>query len=79
MRVRVKVFAGLGRYLRGQPSGSPFDVELPGEATLQALLRALNLPPDEVRVVFVNGRAQPLDHPLHEGDEIGIFPPIGGG
>jgi molybdopterin converting factor small subunit len=39
----------------------------------------LGLPDDVVRVVFVNGRARPRDWALSDGDELGIFPPIGGG
>lgn len=79
MRVQVKLFAGLGRYLKGQASGAPVEVDLPAGATLEALIRQLGLPPDEVRVIFVNGRAQPLTYELHDQDEIGIFPPVGGG
>ncbi|MBC7259114.1 MAG: MoaD/ThiS family protein [Chloroflexi bacterium] len=79
MRVHVKLFAGLSRYLAGRPSGNPVDVELPDGATLETLIRELGLPPDEVRVIFVNGRAQPLNFALNNDDEVGIFPPIGGG
>jgi molybdopterin converting factor small subunit len=43
------------------------------------LYRAMNLPAGEVRQAFVNGLVQPQDYPLNPGDEIGIFPPIGGG
>jgi len=39
----------------------------------------LNLPREEVKVAFVNGRTRPLDWPLQPEDEVGIFPPIGGG
>lgn len=79
MRVHVKLFAGLNRYVTNKPSGIPFDAELPEGATVEALIRQLGLPADEVRVVFVNGRAQPLNVALKDGDEVGIFPPIGGG
>ncbi len=79
MRIHIKLFAGLNRYVAHKPSGIPFDAELPDEATVEALIRHLGLPADEVRVVFVNGRAQPLNFALKDGDEVGIFPPIGGG
>ncbi len=79
MRVHVRLFAGLNRYVTNKQSGIPFDAELPDGATIEALIRHLGLPPDEVRVAFVNGRAQPLDFALKDGDEVGIFPPIGGG
>jgi molybdopterin converting factor small subunit len=87
MKVRVKLFATLaGRapesVRRATPdwrAGRAFDWELPAGSTLHDLVDALALPHAEVKQVFVNGRARPLDHSLAEGDEIGIFPPIGGG
>lgn len=79
MRVRVKVFATLRQYVPGHKLGSPDDVELPAGATLADLVRQLNLPQAEVKVVFVNARAQPLSYVLQPDDEVGIFPPIGGG
>lgn len=79
MRIHVRLFAGLNRYATNRPSGIPFDTELPEGSNVEALIRHLGLPADEVKVVFVNGRAQPLDLALKDGDEVGIFPPIGGG
>ena len=79
MRVRVKLFATLRQYLPGHILGSPVEIELPAGATLADLVGQLNLPQTEVKVVFVNARAQPLSYVLKPDDEIGIFPPIGGG
>jgi len=79
MRVRAKIFATLRQYMPEQPAGAPFEVELPPGATLADLVRQLHLPPQEVKVIFVNARAQPLSYSLNPDDEVGIFPPIGGG
>lgn len=79
MRVHVKVFATLSHYLPDVMAGTPFEAEVPDGATLEDLMRQLNLPREEVKVIFVNGRAQPLSYALKPGDEVGIFPPIGGG
>lgn len=79
MLVRVKLFATLGSHMADVPPGTPVSVELPDEATVRDLIDALGLPPAEVRMVFVNGRARPEHHVLEHGDEIGIFPPVGGG
>ncbi len=79
MLVQVKLFATLGRHLADAPPGTPFNTELRDGATVRDLVDALGLPPAEVRVVFVNGRARPMDHVLEHGDEVGIFPPVGGG
>lgn len=79
MRVRVRLFAGLGRYLPDAPLGVHTSLDLPGDATVADLLDALQVPPAEARVVFVNGRARPLDWRLQPDDELGVFPLIGGG
>lgn len=79
MHVQVKLFASLRRFADNVAPGVPFDVELPAGATLTDLCQTLHLPTDEVKLTFVNGQAQPEDWPLQSGDEIGIFPPVGGG
>ncbi len=76
--VQVKLFASLRRLFPQLEIGQPLTVELPAPATLDRLLRRLNLP--ETKIIFVNGIAQTDDqHPLHQGDEIAVFPLVGGG
>ena len=88
MKVQVKLFAtfiqSLAESVRTQHpegihAGRPFDQEMPEGSTLADLAVALCLPEDEIKVIFVNGRAQKLEYRLQPGDMIGIFPPIGGG
>ena len=79
MRVRVKLFAFLGRYASDAPPGTPFDLELPAGTTVDALIEQLKLPRDEVKVIFVNGRSRSPEWLLVDGDDLGIFPPIAGG
>jgi molybdopterin converting factor small subunit len=43
------------------------------------LIRHLDLPDDQVKIVFVNAHFREADHVLADGDELGIFPPVGGG
>lgn len=79
MQIRVKLFATLSRYRPNLMAGTPFEVDLPDGTTLEDLVKELNLPQEEVKVVFVNARAQPLSYVLNSADEVGVFPPIGGG
>jgi molybdopterin synthase sulfur carrier subunit len=79
MRVRVKLFATLRRYAEKEKAGVPFEVELAEAATLQELLIQLKIPVEEAKITFVNGVIQELDYVIKTGDEVGIFPPIGGG
>ena len=79
MFVTVKLYATLRRFARDQRAGTPFKVDLPDEATLLDLMDQLKIPPDETRITFVNGIIQQVDFQLKDGDEVGMFPPIGGG
>jgi molybdopterin synthase sulfur carrier subunit len=79
MRVHLKLFATLGRLVPGTTPGTLFDVELPAGATLSTLVGHLNLPVDQVKVAFVNGRSRPVSWVLKPDDEVGMFPPVGGG
>ena len=79
MRVRVKLFAALGRYFSNATPGTPFDIEIADGATLANLVDRLKLPRQEVKVFFVNGRARSIDWPLEAGDDVGIFPLVAGG
>ena len=79
MRVHVKLFATLRHFAPSAAIGLPFEVDLADGATVADLIHHLNLPAEEVKIVYVNARARPEDWLLASGDEIGIFPPIGGG
>jgi molybdopterin converting factor small subunit len=80
MRVKVKLFATLTRFApNGQSAGIAFEMEVAGEATLADVADMLRLPPEEIKIAYVNARAQSLDWKLEDGDEIGYFPPVGGG
>ena len=79
MKVTVKLYATLSRYWQGQRAGTPYEMELPEEATLEKLIEQLKIPLEETRITFVNGIIQEPDCRLKDGDEVGIFPPVGGG
>ena len=78
--MRVKLFASLMEYapVEGLP-GTPFLVEIPADATIGDLIDQLKLPRDMVKIAFVNGIIQNPDWKIQPADDIGIFPPIGGG
>jgi len=79
MLIQVKLFATLRRYAGNTSPGQPIPVELPAGATLQDLVELLGIPLQETKIAYVNAKAQELDWVLQPGDEVGIFPPIGGG
>ncbi|HID89186.1 MAG TPA: MoaD/ThiS family protein [Anaerolineae bacterium] len=77
--VRVKLFATLRRYFPELGVGEVMEVQLPEGATVGDLVRHLRIPAEHVKVVFVNGIVRDETHPLADGDEVGVFPPVGGG
>jgi molybdopterin converting factor small subunit len=88
MTVNVKLFATLAQKLahafpdqspEGLKAGIPIALEIPEGSRVSDLLSQLPMKKEWVLLVFVNGRARKLDHQLADGDDIGIFPPIGGG
>ena len=88
MNIQVKLFATLAQSLSGPVlarypeavrAAHPFGLEMPEGSRLADLVAHLALPDAEIKVIFVNGRAQALDYRLQAGDTVGIFPPVGGG
>jgi molybdopterin synthase sulfur carrier subunit len=79
MLVHVKLFATLGMFAPHGISAKPFPLEVEPGSTLQDLVGRLKIPDEEVKICFVNGRIMELSYCFQEGDEVGIFPPIGGG
>lgn len=79
MQISVKLFASLSRFAPHQRAAVPFEVECPAGETLAELVERLGIPAEEAKVAFVNGIVQPPEYCLHPGDQVGIFPPIGGG
>jgi molybdopterin converting factor small subunit len=79
MIVHVKLFATLRRQYPDVGIGEPMPVELPDGATVEQLIECLRLPAEQVKIVFVNNIVQQEQYTLNDGDELGIFPPVGGG
>lgn len=45
----------------------------------RTIVLGLGLTVEEIGVVMVNGRHATLDHVLHDGDTLSLFPLVGGG
>ncbi|MBZ4685710.1 MAG: thiamine S protein [Desulfomicrobiaceae bacterium] len=74
MRIAIKCFATLARFA---PSAGV--VELPEGARVLDLLAALGIPESEVKLVFRNNRHTAVETVLADGDEVRLFPAVGGG
>lgn len=73
--IRLHLFASLKSR---QPSSGP-TVAIETGMRMKDLLAQLNIPQDEIKLVFVNGLKADLETRLHGGERVGIFPAIGGG
>lgn len=78
MNVQVRLYGLLRRYVSSD-AGAPLTLELPEGATLADVVARLNLPEGLVHAASCNGIACELDQPLHNGDQISLFPPAAGG
>jgi sulfur carrier protein ThiS len=83
MKITLKLYASLGRFLPAGAQRNKVDVDLAEGATIQAVLDRYNLPPQLCHLVLVNGLFQPpeirAERALNEGDELAVWPPIAGG
>jgi molybdopterin converting factor small subunit len=79
MIVKARLFANLRDYVPEAKLGATLEVELNGNHLVKDLVDYFQLPPDQVKLVYVNGIYREMDFQLQESDEVGIFPPIGGG
>lgn len=75
--ISVKLFAGLER--RSGAGGPDVVVPAANVPTVAALLERLGLPGGAAGLILVNGRHARLDSALRPGDEVALFPPLGGG
>lgn len=44
-----------------------------------SILNHLDIPESEVAILLVNGLHSKAETPVHDGDVIALFPPVGGG
>ena len=79
MKVEVRVFATLRKYVPELKLGEPKIIDLPEGMTIRELRDWLELPPEEVRIIMRNGRHTGLDELIADGDRIAYIPAVGGG
>ncbi|MGD8366506.1 MAG: MoaD/ThiS family protein [Desulfobacterales bacterium] len=73
--IRIKLFATLAPKLPADADRYPI-----GEQTSVAdVLADLQIPENQAKLIFVNGRKTAKDVRLEDGDRLGVFPPVGGG
>lgn len=73
----VRLFAGLES--RGNGRQDVYKLVLADTPTIAVVLERLGLDPGATGLVLVNGLHASTDQRLWAGDEVSLFPPLGGG
>lgn len=84
MKVRVKLYARLDRYLpKKRVERDEADLEVPNGTTVADVFQRLSMPPEICHLVLVNGHfCAPGDREtraLENGDHLAVWPPVAGG
>jgi molybdopterin converting factor small subunit len=74
MQVTIKLFA----HFRNNRFNKEVQTIAPG-VTVGAIVNELAIAEEEVGVILINGRHGSLDQSLAEGDNLSLFPLVGGG
>ncbi|MHA2227129.1 MAG: MoaD/ThiS family protein [Candidatus Hodarchaeales archaeon] len=79
MRVNVQLFASLRKYhIPHINTKKKFLIQLVEGSEITHLLKRLEIPEDQAKVIMLNGKLVEKNVKIHEEDEILIFPPVGG-
>src|SRR5215467_489291 len=79
MKVEVRLFALLERYLPAGARGDAIILDLPAGTTVGHVVASLKIPTELLCVTVVHGHAVPPEHILVAGDVLAMFPPLAGG
>ncbi len=79
IQLEVRLFANLRDYHPEIGRGDSLHIKLDDHARMSDLIAQLKVPRKEISMMMVNGKHVKEDHPLKDGDRVGIFPLIGGG
>lgn len=73
--VEVRGFGELKKLFDERNWPFPLALDLKDETTARELAERLDIPSQKIEIVFVNGCAQCLDHPVRPGDRVAFVPP----
>jgi molybdopterin converting factor small subunit len=79
MKIEIRLFASLARYLPDKSDGRSLIVEVDDETTVKDILERMRVPLGEVKLIFINGIRSEMESSLKDGDRLGVFPPVAGG
>jgi len=75
----VMLAASLRKYVTDYNPATGQMVEIAPGTTVRGLADLLGIPPEEVKLIMVNGRSGEWDTSLEGDERVALFPPVGGG
>lgn len=83
MRIRLKLYASLGRYLPEGAVDNAIEIDVPDDTSPNAIVERYHVPRELTHLVLVNGVFAPRnkrdDPVLRDGDTLAVWPPVAGG
>jgi molybdopterin synthase sulfur carrier subunit len=79
LRVELRLYASLQRFLPGDTADNTRWVEMEEGATIRSLFEKFQIPIEAPKIIFLNGIHAGRDEVLKDGDRVGAFPPVAGG
>ena len=79
MKVQMILYASLAHLLPADRVGNSCVIETANGSTIRDLMNMMNVPRDQTKVIFLNGRHAGEDQVVREGDRVAVFPPVAGG
>jgi sulfur carrier protein ThiS len=73
--IDVRLFSTLKRFSPDNADRFPVKRGM----TIRNLLKALGIPDDKAKLIFIDGVKGDLESTLYGEERVGIFPPVGGG
>jgi molybdopterin converting factor small subunit len=79
MKVRVKLFASLKKYLPRGASDDTITVEVPEGATVAEVVGCLGISPEHAKMAVTGECQVDMETPVQDGQQVNLFPPLAGG
>ncbi|MBW2182067.1 MAG: MoaD/ThiS family protein [Deltaproteobacteria bacterium] len=79
MKIEIRLFASLARFMPDKSIKKPYTMEIQEGTTIIDVFKSMEVPEDAVKLIFLNGIHATGDRVLKDGDQLGVFPPLGGG
>lgn len=79
MQILVKLSTTLRDCVPGYDAETGLSLDMPEGASVRELARHIQVPPEEIKIVMINGRQSEGTDTLRDGDRVALFPAVGGG